>query len=127
MARAVLPMMALMPPPRERRTRGTCRVCGCRDGHACETRCDRDGDDVIVVTTCRWVEPDLCSRCWHPVRRLTRRQRLELGRIAAIKGPIRISDSGIVGVVRVTMLRQREPGEIHPRSLLLNTKGRCLR
>ena len=35
----------------------TCRSCGCTDANACTIR----EDDV--TTTCRWVEPDLCSGC----------------------------------------------------------------
>ncbi len=37
-----------------------CRVCGCTDDNACIVE-GGEGEDII--STCYWVEADLCSAC----------------------------------------------------------------
>lgn len=37
-----------------------CRVCGCTNEHGCIVE-GGEGEDII--TSCHWVEPDLCSAC----------------------------------------------------------------
>lgn len=87
----LLPLGAPKPaPPGER----ACRVCGCTDQDAC----------VLGRSACSWVDVDLCSRC-HGPRRLTRRQRAEVGRIAARYGPVRILPALEPGDVRIVVVR----------------------
>lgn len=126
MAQAFAPrdLGRLAPPLRGARP-GVCRVCRCTDDEPCEVGArparavssEAIGDDKIMTVFslpsmlapgyfCRWIDRDLCSRCWaaagYPP---TRAQLAEVGRIEARKGPVLTSRGALPGELVVNLTR----------------------